>query len=215
MQKIIQTLKSVLHSVPHYFETGDLVPFLVVVSIAHFVGALANRDALPVAIAVGVAVDVGMYRVIKAALKHSKWWWIAATAVTIMSFGSHLEYYGVSWQGVLFAAPLPLLIIMLAALSHQEEWSTNLARGTKAARPENANGTPQPQPAQPETPTAQDDKPRGTYEQFKMAQLARNGAGPMHAAHICQTFGVPRRTAYNWLARYAREVGTPHHAEVN
>ena len=33
MQKIIQTLKSVLH----YFETGDLVPFLVVVSIAHFV----------------------------------------------------------------------------------------------------------------------------------------------------------------------------------
>ena len=211
MQKIIQTLKSVLH----YFETGDLVPFLVVVSIAHFVGALANRDALPVALAVGIAVDVGMYRVIKAALKHGAWWWLAAILVTVMSFAYHLEYYGVAWQNVLFAAPLPLLIIMLAALSHQEKWSTNLARGTKAARPENANGTPTAAPVEPAAQTAQETKPRGTYAQFKMAQLALNGAGPMQAAQICDTFGVPKRTAYNWLARYDREVGTPHHAEVN
>ena len=48
---------------------------------------------------------------------------------------------------------------------------------------------------EPAAQTAQETKPRGTYAQFKMAQLALNGAGPMQAAQICDTFGVPKRTA--------------------
>ena len=213
MKNLFAKLERAARLTLQYFETGDLVPFLVVVSIAHFVGALANRDALPVAIAVGVAVDVGMYRVIKAALKYSsRAWWLAAILVTCMSFAYHLEYYGVAWENVLFAAPLPMLIIMLAALSHQERWSAKLGTTSKPARAESANGTPT---AQPDTPRPETAQPRGTYEQFKLAQLARNGAGPMQAAQICKTFGVPRRTAYNWLARYASETDVPQHAEVN
>jgi|GEM_PF-3636483 len=199
-----------LKRVLHYFETGDLVPFLVVVSMAHFVGALANRDLLPVAIAVGVAVDVGMYRVIKSALKYGRWWWAAAIMVTGMSFGYHLEYYGLSPQGILFAAPLPMLIILLAALSYQERWSAKLARGTDMARLDN----PIANRGAEDTRTNPANDTRGTYLQFKVAQLARNGSGPMSANDVVTQFHVPKRTAYRWLAQYRHET-EQFHTEVN
>lgn len=209
MKTLIQFSKRILH----YFETGDLVPFLVVVSVAHFIGALANRDALPVAVAVGIAVDVGMYRVVKAALKHGRVWWFVALLVTLISFGYHLEYYGLSWQGVLFAAPLPFLIIALAALSHQEKWSAKLARTDTATsvndNATDARGTPSPKPERHDTP-------RATYNEFKLAQLARNGNGPMNVNDVVTQFNVPKRTAYRWLSQYRDEVSSQHtHERVN
>ena len=214
MLKIRDTFARTYKSAVHYFETGDLIPFLIFVSVFHFIGALQSYDAMPVAIAVGIGVDVGMYRIVKAALRYGgRRWWMAAIVVSLFSYGYHVEYYKSAPNGWMLAAPLPVLVIMLAALSHKENYAARL--GKDLARNDNAKGTPQAQTA---TPAAENDTPtaeRGTYEQFKLAQLARNGAGPMSAAHICDTFGVPRRTAYNWLARYAREVGAPHHAEVN
>lgn len=42
----------------------------------------------------------------------------------------------------------------------------------------------------------------GTYEEFHLAQLARNGQGPMGYRDVMKTFHVPRTTAYNWLRKY-------------
>jgi hypothetical protein len=47
--------------------------------------------------------------------------------------------------------------------------------------------------------------PIGKYDNFRLAQLARNGNGPMTAREVVTMFGVPTRTAYNWLAKFAHE----------
>jgi len=35
-------------------------------------------------------------------------------------------------------------------------------------------------------------------------QLARDGNGPMSAGEVVAQFNVPKRTAYNWLAKYGK-----------
>ena len=42
----------------------------------------------------------------------------------------------------------------------------------------------------------------GTYEDFRLAQMVRNGAGPMDYRQVMAQFNVSRRTAYRWLAQY-------------
>lgn len=49
----------------------------------------------------------------------------------------------------------------------------------------------------------------GNYETFRLAQLARNGQGPLSAWQVTETFGVPLRTAYNWLKKYRAEPPEP------
>lgn len=199
-------------SIVHYFETGDLIPFLIAVSVVHFIGALSQRDPLPIAIAMGIGVDVGMYRIIKAALKYGRWWWGAATVFTGLSFGYHWLYYGITFEGFLFALPMSVLILLLAALSYKENW----ARKTLVVpdRASNANGVPNGKSGKEESAPKM---PRGRYEEFKLAQLARNGAGPMSASEIKTKFGVPTRTAYNWLEKYAKETSAhaPEHETAN
>jgi len=216
LQNMRAQIAHLYKSAVHYFETGDLIPFLVVVSVFHFVGALGKYDIAPVALAVGIGVDVGMYRVVKAALKFGGAWWLAAVAISIMSYGYHVEYYAAAQNAWLLALPLPALIVLLAALSHRENYGAKLARAL--AQDGTANGTPVAKKARAENataPTGTPNVPRGTYEQFKMAQLARNGAGPMDAGTVCKTFGVPKRTAYNWLARYHAETLAEAHPGVN
>lgn len=196
----------------HYLETGDLIPFLVVVSVFHFVGALGKYDLAPVALAVGIAVDVGMYRIIKAALKFGGWWWLAAVAITAISYGYHVEYYSGAPNALVLAAPIPLLIILLAALSHRERYGEKLARDlakteTRAlpdGSREPANGNPPEANGKP-TPA---NAPKPDYQTFKLANLARNGDGPMDAKTAMQTFGIPQTTAYRWLRRYEQEMRT-------
>lgn len=203
----MKTLESFFKRAVLYVENGNLIPFMIAVSVFHYIGALAGRDPLPIAIAIGIAVDIGQYRIVKAALKYDeRRWWFAALAVTAMSFGYHVEYYGgLSWSAVLFALPLPLMIVLLAALSVKERWSAKLGTNDSAGR--HADVPRDTPTASNDTPTA-DPAPRGTYEQFKLAQLARNGAGPVSADDVVAQFGVPKRTAYRWLARYRDEVGS-------
>lgn len=196
----------------HYLETGDLIPFLVVVSVFHFVGALGKYDLAPVALAVGVAVDVGMYRVIKAALKYGGWWWLAAVAITAVSYGYHVEYYSGAPNALVLAVPIPLLIILLAALSHRERYGEKLARDlakteTRALPDGNreiSNGNAAETTDKPETANA----PKPDYQTFKLANLARNGNGPMDAKTAMREFGIPQTTAYRWLRRYEQEMST-------
>ncbi len=199
----------------HYFETGDLIPLMIVVSIPHYIGALDGHDVLYVAVAIALAVDVGQYRLVKAALKYGGNWWYAAGAVTLLSFFFHLEYYGGwTWDAFVRAAPLPFLIIILAALSVKENW----ARKT-APKNDNAIDTPTARhdTRRAENKSANDanDAPaaRHTYQEFKLAQLARNGAGPMNVNQVMAQFHVPKRTAYRWLSQYRDEVTAEHVTE--
>lgn len=103
-----------------WFERGDLVPLLVLVSAYHYAAVLAGKDALLVAIAIGLLVDLGHYRTIRAAVRYNGDWkqaatrWVIAIGMTILSLNYHQRYYSDWW----LSAPLPLLIAALAWLQH-------------------------------------------------------------------------------------------------
>lgn len=121
-----------------WFEHGDLVPLLVVVSAWHYAAVLADADAWPVAIAIGILVDIGHFRTIRAAFRYNvpgkrrrRGWparmahavgiringqlsarWMIALTMTAISLAYHQRYYDDWW----LSAPIPFLIAALAWL---------------------------------------------------------------------------------------------------
>ncbi len=219
LRRMILFLGNFTRRAVHYFERGDLIPLMLIVSIPHYALALQGRDLLIVAIGIGLAMDLGQYRVVKAAIRYGGNWWFAAILLTAIALGYHMFYYGGDWfTAFILAAPLPLLIIFLAALSVKERWGAKAANdiGTsdttaKKGRVTRPNGTDDGAP---------NDVPndaigtRGTYQDFKLAQLARNGNGPMNVNEVMTSFRVPKRTAYRWLSQYREETESVH-APVN
>ena len=116
----------------NFFENGDLVPFAVVVSSVHFVTALVvyGGEAWPVAVLVGVFVDMLHYRTIRYAVRgRTRTAVILAALTTAMSYVFHLLFYidGGAFVPVylLLAAPLPFGIFILA-------WQQEQARSEAA-----------------------------------------------------------------------------------
>lgn len=117
-----QPTPSLWQRIANFFESGDLVPFAVVVSSFHFVTALVvyGGEAWPVAVLVGVFVDMLHYRTIRYAVRGQRTRAAVALAVltTAMSYVFHLLFYvdggEVRWVYLLLAAPLPLGIFILA-----------------------------------------------------------------------------------------------------
>jgi hypothetical protein len=106
-----------------WFESGDLVPLLVLVSAVHYAQVLSGKDAWLVAVVIGLLVDLGHYRTIRAAVRYSgsDGWqrvarWTIAIAMTGLSLNYHQRYYEDWW----LSAPLPLLIAALAWLQQIE-----------------------------------------------------------------------------------------------
>jgi hypothetical protein len=93
----------------------------------------------------------------------------------------------------------------LAKIQAEQAARVQLAQIRADARAARAVAQPAAQPtvqvAQPAHAAA-----RGDYAAFKVAQSARNGAGPMHYAEVMSKFNVSRRTAYSWLEKYAAET---------
>jgi hypothetical protein len=56
-----------------------------------------------------------------------------------------------------------------------------------------------------ELPSGVQEVQRGKYEDFVAFQSARNGTGMARAGEVEMQFGVPKRTAYNWIERYKKE----------
>ena len=110
-----QPTPSLWQRVANFFESGDLVPFAVVVSSFHFVTALVvyGGEAWPVAVLVGIFVDMLHYRTIRYAVRgqRTRAAVLLAIATTAMSYVFHLLFYvdGGTFQPVylLLAAPLP------------------------------------------------------------------------------------------------------------
>lgn len=119
------------HRIAAFFETGDLVPFAVVVSSVHFIQALVTYggEFWLVAVCVGVFVDMLHYRTIRHAVRAmTRGAILLAAMTTAMSYTFHLLFYvdGGAMQPVywLLAAPLPLGMFILA-------WQQEQARGER------------------------------------------------------------------------------------
>lgn len=124
--------RSYWQRIADFFENGDLVPFAVVVSSVHFVTALVvyGGESWPVAVLVGVFVDMLHYRTIRYAVRGRTRTAVALAALTTaMSYVFHLLFYidGGAFEPVylLLAAPLPFGIFILA-------WQQEQARNETA-----------------------------------------------------------------------------------
>jgi hypothetical protein len=124
----------------NWFERGDLVPLMILVSAVHYASVLQGKDALPVAVAIGLLVDLGHYRTVRSAVRYQTarpatrgrtgragaqrrtWRWqmaarlAIAAGMTVVSLAYHQRYYQDWW----LSAPLPLLIAALAWLRQVE-----------------------------------------------------------------------------------------------
>lgn len=117
-------MKKLWNTLVNWFEYGDLVPLLVIVSAVHYAGVLADHDQAIVAIAIGLLVDLGHFRTVRAAVRYSgadrrqaAARWLIALALTAISLAYHQRYYGDWWLSV----PLPLLIAALAWLQRVDQ----------------------------------------------------------------------------------------------
>lgn len=122
----MQIITKMWKSIVDWFEHGDLVPVLIVVSAWHYMSILNGKDPAIVALAIGLLVDLGHYRTVRAAFRYSGVSWgeriarfLFAFAMTAVSLAYHQRYYN-DW---LLSVPIPLLIAGLAWLQRVDRVS--------------------------------------------------------------------------------------------
>lgn len=169
-----------------WFEDGDLVPLLVIVSAAHYIAILSAVDPWFVALPLGVLVDLGHYRAVNIAARYSRsdWRqyavrWFVAAALTVISGAYHLRYYGGDWA---LALPIPALIVALAYFRRMD--------ARPAAKPA------QPAPAEVTKPaemraSAEESKPHAApgngHRRYDCPLCGRTcESQPQYAAHLRQ-----------------------------
>lgn len=122
-------LKQKYLDIARFFEQGDLVPFAVLTSAWHFIQALIKHgEAVPVAIATGIFVDMLHFRTVRKAVdEKNRQAWAVAILTTLISYAFHLLFYVAhvdpatgevvyDWSLIAFfmALPLPVGIPVLA-----------------------------------------------------------------------------------------------------
>lgn len=100
-----------------FFESGDLTPLAVAISVAHYGPVLVlHGEHWLIAFLVGALIDLLHYRTVRRLFQvtgrnqvigHA----LIATVTTAMAMGYHLRFYGGDW---LLAAPIPVGIAILA-----------------------------------------------------------------------------------------------------
>lgn len=109
--------RNLWHKLSTFFEHGDLTPFAVIISIAHYGPVLARHgENVLVAWLVGTTIDLIHFRTVRRLFQVRGQRRIighAAIAIltTLMALGYHLRFYG---NDLLLAAPIPLGIAILA-----------------------------------------------------------------------------------------------------
>ncbi len=107
------------------FEKADIIPPLIIVSAWHYAGALAKVDPLPVAISLGILIDLGHYRSVKATIANNTWRRFAVmTVLTAMTGYYHWLWY----RDFVLSAAVPVLIICLSLLSKWGGWERQALR---------------------------------------------------------------------------------------
>jgi hypothetical protein len=120
----MKLLKNAVNIITNWFERGDLVPLIVIVSAVHYSVILHGRDFVIVAIAIGLLVDLGHYRWVRAAVRYNGannrerlLRWALAFGMTVIAIAYQQRYYADWWLSL----PLPLLIISLAWLAEKNK----------------------------------------------------------------------------------------------
>lgn len=122
------------------FEKADIIPPLVIVSAYHYGGALVDYDLLPVAIVLGVLIDLGHYRSVKAAIKTPELPQFAVMiTLTCMTGYFHWLWY----RNIILAATVPALIICLSLLSKWGGWERQAIVFAPQAKVKQAEAKPE------------------------------------------------------------------------
>lgn len=132
---------NIIKRIIEWFETGDLVPLIVIVSAVHYSDILSKHDILPVAIAIGLMVDLGHFRSVRAAVRYSgknqKEYvvrWLVALFMTSVSVVYQQRFYNDWWLSL----PLPLLIVSLSWLQYTDRLLMKQNQSQSKANPKPA-----------------------------------------------------------------------------
>lgn len=170
----------------NWLENGDLVPLVIIVSIPHYINVLAEWEWWYVASALGVLVDLGHYRTIKAFLKKGGWFWM--WALTFVSLGFHIGFYSFAgagdWAWALGFVP-PILLFALAYLSYNERW------GDKTKR----------ELAKYDRQVSERITESSVKDWRNLSDAERKSFATMRPQQIVSKYGVSERTAYTWIRR--------------
>ena len=173
----------------NWLENGDLVPWLIIVSVPHYVNVLASFEHAVVAAVLGFLVDLGHYRTIKSYLLGKGWLWMVV--LTFVSFGFHVGFYAVNdagfWAWIL-GPVVPIIIFALANLAHKERWG---AKAQRAARSGNL----------PATRTGIITAQTGKTDWRHLTGSEKNAIKGMSTDEILQKYPIKSRTARKWKER--------------
>lgn len=119
----MKTITAAFRSILNWFEHGDLVPLIVLVSAIHYAAILRTHDNIFAAVSIGTLVDLGHYRWTKAAVRYTgenNWErfgrWVMVLVMSAIALNYQQRFYNDWWLSV----PLPLLIASLAWLNQKE-----------------------------------------------------------------------------------------------
>lgn len=157
----MKALTNFWYALLHWLEHGDLVPWMVIVSAVHYSVILQQHDSWLTATAIGLMVDLGHFRTVRAAVRYNPAKakskrakanikqetfarWSMAVFMTAVSVAYQQRFYHDWWLSL----PLPLLIASLAWLQQKDQRTGAKTKADKAK----AEPLPsEPPPAQPAT----------------------------------------------------------------
>lgn len=137
-----------------WFEYGDLVPLIVIVSAVHYAVILRGYDHIVVAIAIGLMVDLTHFRSVRSAVRYTNWKraqfyvrWGIALLLTSVAVAYQLRFYVDPW----LAVPLALLIPAMAWLYENDK---NVGKTRTKPAPRVTVSKPKRKPKEIEAPQA-------------------------------------------------------------
>lgn len=188
-------MKKLFAAFVNWFESGELAPLIILVSVPHYAQVLAKYDFWPVAAVLGFLLDLAHYRTIKAYQNGRGALWMVV--LTAFSFGFHAAFYvlgGAGWWAVFLGAAVPVVIFALSYLSYTERWGQKArkAAGIMPERTPVSVSLPELSGKMPESLPA----PVTSWRQLTADQRAQ--VVELSVAEIVAQFGVSERTARNW-----------------
>lgn len=170
----------------NWLEHGDLVPWMVIVSAVHYSVILQQHDGWVTATAIGLMVDLGHFRTVRAAVRYNPGKqkskrarengkreavtrWAMAAFMTVVSVAYQQRFYQDWWLSL----PLPFLIASLAWLQQKDQRA-----GTKPKTETLALETDKPAKSESKT----NERPL-TPVLYVAPNGKTNGNG--HALHTC------------------------------
>jgi len=197
----------------NWFENGDLIPMLILISVPHYAQVLASYDWAIVGSVLGFLIDMGHYRTIKVFLNGKGAVWMIV--LTLFSLGFHTAFYslgGAGWWSLPIGSAVPAVIFALASINKAERLDKKAAASASSERKIVSQTQAEKVDSQvgkiPEMviKDSQAEKVR-SYQEFVVANSASNGNGHLTVRELVEKHGIPQSTAYRWIGKYQKEHG--------